>query len=161
MPHYDDLIKEEAMALYLQGLGYRKIASKIREQYSNKVVNTTIRAWSEAGKWPTILEEQRKVIRSKTTQSTTKSVTQYIKTLRAVQSKFVSQLDAEHTEIKANEMVNVIRMLLHLEGAKDVKDTLVKEIAEQLPEAMKRAKIPQKKINTTIKIWVEMVRDMA
>ena len=57
-------------------------------------------------------------------------------------------------------MVNVIRLMLQLEGAKDVRDTLIKEIAEQLPEAMKKAEISQKKINHIIRNWIEMVKEM-
>ena len=57
-------------------------------------------------------------------------------------------------------MVNIIRLLLQLEGAKNVKETLIEEIAENLPKAMKKAKIPQKKINLTIRYWVEMVQEM-
>ena len=57
-------------------------------------------------------------------------------------------------------MVNVIRLMLQLEGAKDARDTLIKEIAEQLPKAMKKAEISQKKINLIIRNWVEMVKEM-
>ena len=56
-------------------------------------------------------------------------------------------------------MVNIIRLLLQLEGAKNVKDTLIEEVAEKLPEAMKKAKISKKQINRTIRYWVEMVKD--
>ena len=50
--------------------------------------------------------------------------------------------------------------MLTLEGAKDVKETLIKELAEKLPQAMKDAKISQKKINLTIRNWIEMVKEM-
>ena len=43
---YDDKIKEEARTLYLQGLGYKTISHKIREQYKNTLSDTTIRDWS-------------------------------------------------------------------------------------------------------------------
>ena len=54
-------------------------------------------------------------------------------------------------------MVNAIRLLLQLEHAEDVKDVLVKEIADKLPEAMKEAGLSQKKINEIIKIWIDSV----
>jgi hypothetical protein len=57
-------------------------------------------------------------------------------------------------------MVSVIRELQRLEGAKDVQNVLIEEIAENLPKAMKKAKIPQKKINLAIRYWVEMVQEM-
>jgi len=157
---YDDRIKEEAMALYLQGLGYRKISSKIREQYNNKIVNTTIRSWAKAGNWPEILDKQRKIIKSKTKQSTTASNIKNIKTLQAIRSKFITQLETSMSEIRPYEMVSVIRELQRLEGAKDIQNILIEEIAEKLPEAMKKAKIPQKKINLIIRYWVEMVQEM-
>ena len=110
--------------------------------------------------WKDLLDDQRKAIRQSTAISSTQSVLQHIKTLRAVQNKFVSQLESDHYEIRVTEMVNVIRLMLQLEGAKDVRDTLIKEIAEQLPEAMKKAGISQKKINHIIRNWIEMVKEM-
>ena len=83
-----------------------------------------------------------------------------IKTLQAIQSKFISQLKNSTSEIRPYEMVSVIRELQRLEGAKDLQDSLVEEVAEKLPEAMKKAKIPQKKINLIIRYWVEMVQEM-
>jgi len=157
---YDEKIKEEARALYLQGLTYRMITGKIREQYKNTITHSTVRAWALKGEWPDMLKKQREVIQSKTNQNTTQSIEKHIKTLRAVQNKFIAQLDSDHYEIKANEMVNIIRLMLQLEGAKNVKEVLIEEIAEKLPKAMKKAKIPQKKINLTIRYWIEMVQEM-
>ena len=57
-------------------------------------------------------------------------------------------------------MVSVIRELQRLEGAKDLQDTLIQEIAEKMPEAMKKAGLSQEQINLVIRNWVEMVRDM-
>jgi hypothetical protein len=57
-------------------------------------------------------------------------------------------------------MVSVIRELQRLEGAKDLQDTLIQEIAEKMPEAMKKAKLSQEQINLVIRNWVEMVRDL-
>ena len=107
-----------------------------------------------------MLDKHRKVIRSETNSSATRSISRHIKTLQAVQAKFISQLKEPLYEIRPQEMVNIIRLLLQLEGAKNVKDTLIDEIAEKLPLAMKKAEIPQKKINKTIRYWIEMVRDM-
>ena len=160
MVRYDDKIKEEARTLYLQGLGYKSISDKIREQYKNTLTHSTVRDWALASNWPELLDEQRKAIQSETNRTTTQSIEKHIKTLHAVQNKFIAQLDSDHYEIKASEMVNIIRLLLQLEGAKNVKETLIEEIAENLPKAMKKAKIPQKKINLTIRYWVEMVQEM-
>jgi len=157
---YNDTIKEEARSLYLQGLGYKNIANKLKEQYDIKLAHTTVREWSLANNWAEVLDEQRKVIHTNTNTSTTQSVEKHIKTLQAVQNKFVEQLASGHFDVRATEMVNVIRMMLTLEGAKDVKETLIKELAEKLPEAMKKAKISQKKINLTIRYWIEMVKEM-
>ena len=157
---YDDKIKEEAKALYFQGLGYKTISNTIREQYKNTLSDTTVRDWSLANNWPEMLEKQREAIQRATQRTTAQSIEKHIKTLHAVQNKFITQLQSDHYEIKANEMVNIIRLLLQLEGAKDVKETLIEEIADKLPKAMKKAKIPQKQINKTIRYWVEMVQDM-
>jgi len=157
---YNDRLKEEARSLYLQGMGYKKIADKLREQHDIKLVHTTVRDWSLANNWAEVLDEQRKIIQTNTNSSTTQTVEKHIRTLQAVQDKFVEQLARDHFEVRATEMVNVIRMMLQLEGAKNVKDTLIREIAEKLPEAMKKAEISQDKINLTIRNWVEMVREM-
>jgi ribosome-binding protein aMBF1 (putative translation factor) len=57
-------------------------------------------------------------------------------------------------------MVSVIRELQRLEGAKDLQDTLIQEVADKMPEAMKRAGLSQEQINLVIRNWVEMVRDL-
>ena len=57
-------------------------------------------------------------------------------------------------------MVSVIRELQRLEGAKDLQDTLIQEVADKMPEAMKKAGLSQEQINLVIRNWVEMVRDM-
>ena len=160
MPRYDDRVREEARSLFLQGLGYKTIAKKLREQYKSKLSHTTISTWSSKEDWKDMLDKQRMVIRSETNSSATRSISRHIKTLQAVQAKFISQLKEPLYEIRPQEMVNIIRLLLQLEGAKNVKDTLIDEIAEKLPLAMKKAEIPQKKINKTIRYWIEMVRDM-
>jgi len=160
MPRYDDSIKEEARTLYLQGMGYKTIANKIKEQYNNSMAHNTIKRWATQGDWQSLLDKQREVIKQETATNSTRSTIKNIKTLQAIQSKFVSQLDSSSSEIRAYEMVSVIRELQRLEGAKDIQNTLIQEIAEKLPEAMKKAKLSQKQINLVIRYWVEMVRDM-
>jgi len=160
MPRYDDTIKEEARALYLQGMGYKTIAAKLREQHQNKLSFTSIKRWADKENWQEVLDKQRKAIRSETDRNATRSNIKNIKTLQAIRSKFITQLETSSSEIRPYEMVSVIRELQRLEGAKDLQDTLVEEIAEKLPEAMKKAKIPQKKINLVIRYWVEMVQEM-
>lgn len=160
MPRYDDKTKEEARTLFLQGLGYKTIATKLREQHQYNLTHTTISRWSAKENWQELLDKQRKAIRSETNSNATRSISRHIKTLQAVQAKFISQLREPQYEIRPQEMVNIIRLLLQLEGAKNVKDCLIEEIAEKLPEAMERANISQDKINKTIRYWVEMVRDM-
>ena len=157
---YEDRIKEEARSLFLQGLGYKSVSNKIREQYKNSLGYNTVKRWAKKDNWGDLLDDQRKAIRQSTAISSTQSVLRHIKTLRAVQNKFVSQLESDHYEIRVTDMVNVIRLMLQLEGAKDVRDTLIKEIAEQLPKAMKKAEISQKKINLIIRNWIEMVKEM-
>ena len=160
MPRYDDSIKEEARTLYLQGMGYKTIANKIKEQYNNSVAHNTIKRWATQGDWQSLLDKQREVIKQETASNSTRSTIRNIKTLQAIQSKFTSQLDRSTAEIRAYEMVSVIRELQRLEGAKDLQDTLIQEIAEKMPEAMKRAGLSQEQINLVIRNWVEMVRDL-
>ena len=106
------------------------------------------------------MDDQRKAVKQDTTTNSTQSTIKNIKTLQAIRSKFISQLKTNSSEIRPYEMVSVIRELQRLEGAKDIQNALIEEIAEYLPEAMKKAKIPQKKINLTIRYWIEMVQDM-
>ena len=160
MPRYEDIIKEEARALFLQGMGYKTIAAKLREQHQNKLSFTSIKRWADKENWQDVLDKQRKAIRSETNRNATRSNIKNIKTLQAIRSKFITQLETSSSEIRPYEMVSVIRELQRLEDAKDLQDTLVEEVAEKLPEAMKRAKIPQKKINLIIRYWVEMVQEM-
>ena len=160
MPRYDDRIKEEARVFFLQGMGYKTIANKIKEQYNNSIAHNTVKTWAKQGDWQSLLDNQRKVIKQETASNSTRSTMKNIKTLQAIQSKFISQLKNSTSEIRPYEMVSVIRELQRLEGAKDLQDSLVEEVAEKLPEAMKRAKIPQKKINLIIRYWVEMVQEM-
>jgi len=160
MPRYDDVIKEEARALFLQGMGYKTIAAKLREQHQNKLSFTSIKRWADKENWQEVLDKQRKAIRSETNRNATRSNIKNIKTLQAIRSKFITQLETSSSEIRPYEMVSVIRELQRLEDAKDLQDTLVEEVAEKLPEAMKKAKIPQKKINLIIRYWVEMVQEM-
>ena len=160
MPRYDDSIKEEARTLYLQGMGYKTIANKIKEQYNNSMAHNTIKRWATQGDWQSLLDKQREVIKQETATNSTRSTIKNIKTLQAIQSKFISQLKSSTSEIRAYEMVSVIRLLSTLEGAKDLQDELVQEVAEKLPEAMKKAKIPQKQINLVLRYWVEMIKDL-
>jgi len=160
MPRYDDVIKEEARALFLQGMGYKTIAAKLREQHQNKLSFTSIKRWADKENWQEVLDKQRRVIKQETASNSTRSNIKNIKTLQAIRSKFITQLETSSSEIRPYEMVSVIRELQRLEGAKDLQDTLVEEVAEKLPEAMKKAKIPQKKINLIIRYWVEMVQEM-
>ena len=160
MVRYDDSIKEEARVFFLQGMGYKTIANKLKEQYNNSIAHNTIKRWAIQGDWQNILDNQRKVIKQETATNSTRSTIRNIKTLQAIQSKFTSQLDRSTAEIRAYEMVSVIRELQRLEGAKDLQDTLIQEIAEKMPEAMKKAKLSQEQINLIIRNWVEMVRDM-
>ena len=160
MPRYDDVIKEEARALFLQGMGYKTIAAKLREQHQNKLSFTSIKRWADKENWQEVLDKQRKAIRSETNRNATRSNIKNIKTLQAIRSKFITQLETSSSEIRPYEMVSVIRELQRLEDAKDLQDTLVEEVAEKLPEAMRKAKIPQKKINLIIRYWVEMVQEM-
>ena len=160
MPRYDDKIKDEARVFYLQGMGYKTIAAKLREQHQNKLSFTSIKRWADKENWQEVLDKQRRAIRSETNRNATRSNIKNIKTLQAIRSKFITQLETSSSEIRPYEMVSVIRELQRLEGAKDLQDTLVEEVAEKLPEAMKKAKIPQKKINLIIRYWVEMVQEM-
>jgi len=160
MLRYDDKIKDEARVLYLQGLGYKTISNKIREQYKNTIVHNTVKRWAVQGDWQTLLDDQRKAVKQDTTRNSTQSTIKNIKTLQAIRSKFILQLKTNSSEIRPYEMVSVIRELQRLEGAKDVQNVLIEEIAENLPKAMKKAKIPQKKINLAIRYWVEMVQEM-
>ena len=160
MVRYDDSIKEEARVFFLQGMGYKTIANKLKEQYNNSIAHNTIKRWAKQGDWQNILDKQRKVIKQETATNSTRSTIKNIKTLQAVQSKFISQLKTSSYEIRPYEMVSVIRLLSTLEGAKDLQDELVQEVAEKLPEAMKKAKIPQKQINLVLRYWVEMIKEM-
>jgi len=160
MPRYDDSIKDEARALYLQGMGYKTIANKIKEQYNNSIAHNTIKSWALKDNWQSLLDEQREVVKQETASNSTRSTIKNIKTLQAIRSKFITQLETSMSEIRPYEVVGVIKELQNLEGAKDLQDALIKEIAEKLPEAMKKAKIPQKKINLVIRYWVEMVQEM-
>ena len=160
MVRYDDSIKEEARVFFLQGMGYKTIANKLKEQYNNSIAHNTIKRWAKQGDWQKILDNQRKVIKQETATNSTRSTIKNIKTLQAVQSKFISQLKTSSYEIRPYEMVSVIRLLSTLEGAKDLQDELVQEVAQKLPEAMKKAKIPQKQINLVIRYWVEMIKEM-
>ena len=160
MVRYDDSIKEEARVFFLQGMGYKTIANKLKEQYNNSIAHNTIKRWAKQGDWQNILDNQRKVIKQETATNSTRSTIKNIKTLQAVQSKFISQLKTSSYEIRPYEMVSVLRLLSTLEGAKDLQDELVQEVAEKLPEAMKKAKIPQKQINLVLRYWVEMIKDL-
>ena len=160
MPRYDDSIKEEARVFFLQGMGYKTIANKIKEQYNNSVAHNTIKRWAKQGDWQSLLDKQRKVVQQETATNSTRSTIRNIKTLQSIQSKFTSQLDSSTSEIRAYEMVSVIRELQRLEGAKDLQDTLIQEIAEKMPEAMKKSGLSQEQINLVIRNWVELVRDM-
>ena len=160
MPRYDDSIKEEARVFFLQGMGYKTIANKIKEQYNNSVAHNTIKRWATQGDWKSLLDKQRQVVQQETATNSTRSTIRNIKTLQSIQSKFTSQLDSSSSEIRAYEMVSVIRELQRLEGAKDLQDTLIQEIAEKMPEAMKKAGLSQEQINLVIRHWVELVRDM-
>jgi hypothetical protein len=160
MVRYDDSIKEEARVFFLQGMGYKTIANKLKEQYNNSIAHNTIKRWAKQGEWQNILDNQRKVIKQETATNSTRSTIKNIKTLQAVQSKFISQLKTSSYEIRPYEMVSVIRLLSTLEGAKDLQDELVQEVAEKLPEAMKKAKISQKQINLVLRYWVEMIKEM-
>ena len=160
MVRYDDSIKEEARVFFLQGMGYKTIANKLKEQYNNSIAHNTIKRWAKQGDWQNILDNQRKVIKQETATNSPRSTIKNIKTLQAVQSKFISQLKTSSYEIRPYEMVSVIRLLSTLEGAKDLQDELVQEVAEKLPEAMKKAKIPQKQINLVLRYWVEMIKDL-
>ena len=154
---YNAAIKEEARSLYLQGLGYKSIADKLREQYEVTLVHTTIRGWALKDDWQRDVEKQKKLIQTETNKTATQSVIKHIKTLQAIQSKFLTNLEREDYEVRPHEMVNAIRLLLQLEHAEEVKDALVKEIADKLPKAMKEAGLKKKKINQIIKIWIESV----
>jgi len=160
MPRYDDRIKEEARVFFLQGMGYKTIANKIKEQYNNSIAHNTVKTWAKQGDWHSLLDKQRDVIKQETATNSTRSTIRNIKTLQSIQSKFTSQLDSSSSEIRAYEMVSVIRELQRLEGAKDLQDTLIQEIAEKMPEAMKKSGLSQKQINLVIRNWVEMVRDL-
>jgi len=160
MPRYDDSIKDEARVLYLQGMGYKTIANKIKEQYNNSIAHNTIKSWALKDNWQSLLDEQREVVKQETASNSTRSTIKNIKTLQAIRSKFITQLETSMSEIRPYEVVGVIKELQNLEGAKDLQDALIIEIAEKLPEAMKKAKIPQKKINLVIRYWVEMVQEM-
>jgi predicted RND superfamily exporter protein len=160
MPRYDDRIKEEARVFFLQGMGYKTIANKLKEQYNNSIAHNTIKTWAKQGDWHSLLDKQRDVIKQETATNSTRSTIRNIKTLQSIQSKFTSQLDSSSSEIRAYEMVSVIRELQRLEGAKDLQDTLIQEIAEKMPEAMKKSGLSQEQINLVIRNWVEMVRDL-
>ena len=160
MPRYDDRIKEEARVFFLQGMGYKTIANKIKEQYNNSIAHNTVKTWAKQGDWHSLLDKQRNVIKQETATNSTRSTIRNIKTLQSIQSKFTSQLDSSSSEIRAYEMVSVIRELQRLEGAKDLQDTLIQEIAEKMPEAMKNAGLSQEQINLVIRNWVELVRDL-
>ena len=154
---YNEAVKEEARSLYLQGLGYKNVAEKLREQYEVPVVHSTVRAWAIKDDWNKHKDKQKKIIQTQTNKTTTRSVIKHIQTLQAIQTKFMNNLKNNNYEVRPHEMVNTIRLLLELEHAKEVKDSLIKEIADKMPIAMKKAGIPKKQINQAIKIWIETV----
>ena len=104
MVRYDDSIKEEARVFFLQGMGYKTIANKLKEQYNNSIAHNTIKRWAKQGDWQNILDNQRKVIKQETATNSTRSTIKNIKTLQAVQSKFISQLKTSSYEIRPYEI---------------------------------------------------------
>ena len=80
MPRYDDKLKEEARTLFLQGLGYKTIATKLREQHEIKLSHTTISRWASKEMWQHVLDKQRSAIRSETNSTATRSINSHIKT---------------------------------------------------------------------------------
>jgi len=121
------------------------------------VVHSTVRAWAIKDDWNKHKDKQKKIIQTQTNKTTTRSVIKHIQTLQAIQTKFMNNLKNNNYEVRPHEMVNTIRLLLELEHAKEVKDSLIKEIADKMPIAMKKAGIPKKQINQAIKIWIETV----
>ena len=99
MPRYDDRIKEEARVFFLQGMGYKTIANKLKEQYNNSIAHNTIKSWALKDNWHSLLDEQREVIKQETASNSTRSTIRNIKTLQSIQSKFTSQLDSSTSEI--------------------------------------------------------------
>ena len=75
---YNAGIKEEARSLYLQGLGYKSIADKMREQYEVTLVHTTIRGWALKEDWSKHRDEQKKLIQTETNKTATQSVIKLI-----------------------------------------------------------------------------------
>ena len=65
MPRYDDVIKEEARVFFLQGMGYKTIAAKLREQHKNKLAFTTIKRWADKENWQEVLDKDGNVIENK------------------------------------------------------------------------------------------------
>ena len=121
------------------------------------MVHSTVRAWAIKDDWNKHKDKQKKIIQTQTNKTTTRSVIKHIQTLQAIQTKFMNNLKNNNYEVRPHEMVNTIRLLLELEHAKEVKDSLIKEIADKMPIAMKKAGIPKKQINQAIKIWIETV----
>jgi hypothetical protein len=152
---YDQKIKEEAFALHLEGTSFKKIATLLNEQYELKIAVSTIKRWSDKENWNVQKEETKEEVRKITQSNATKNLTRHINTLRIIQSEFLKKAQATGVDVRPNEMINTIRMLIDLEGATDVKEVVITEVAKKLPEAMKKAGLNQKQINKVIKIWIE------
>ena len=152
---YDQKIKEEAFALHLEGTSFKKIATLLNEQYELKIAVSTIKRWSDKENWNVQKEETKDEVRKITQSNATKNLTRHINTLRIIQSEFLKKAQATGVDVRPNEMINTIRMLIDLEGATDVKEVVITEVAKKLPEAMKKAGLNQKQINNVIKIWIE------
>lgn len=152
---YDQKIKEEAFALHLEGTSFKRIASLLNEQYELKIAISTIKRWSDKENWKVQKAETHKSVRKETQRNATESLTRHVQTLRIIQAEFLKKAQQSGVDVRPNEMINTIKMLIELEGATDAKETIITEIAEKLPVAMKKAGMKQKMINDVIKIWIE------
>ena len=152
---YDPKIKDEALSLYLGGQSLLKISRILNEQHDATLHASTIKRWVDKDGWKKQKAETKKIINKKAQKKAIDSLSVHINTLRVVQSQFLKKARDAGVAVSTGDMINTIRLLMQLEHGEKLHTVLAKDMAEEIREILKEAKVKKTQRNKILQLLAQ------
>lgn len=110
MTKYDKSLKENAFRLYSLGTPMERLAKQI------KISKTTLYKWKEQDNWESRVNKIKANAIKEVDETITNIKKRQHQILKGVMARFAEQLNNKEVEVKASDIINILKHELHLVG---------------------------------------------
>ena len=143
--------KQEAMGLYLRGLGNTSIARKMNKRYDYSMDASTIRRWAEKGGW----DEYRNQVEIDTVVG---DMQKNMHELEEVRQEFLTSLRDGRAEVRGHEFVKMTEMLAKLQDIETEKQDMVTHINKCINDALAEMGFDRQIKQKFLRVYISKLR---